>query len=66
LYSDGVTEAQRTDDQEFGTARLLDAVRAVASARAESIVAHVLHELDRFTRGEPQYDDITIVVAKKV
>jgi sigma-B regulation protein RsbU (phosphoserine phosphatase) len=67
LYSDGVTEAQRAaDGDEFGTARLLDAVRAVASTRAEAIVAHVLHELDRFTHGEPQYDDITIVVARKV
>ncbi|MPY88227.1 MAG: SpoIIE family protein phosphatase [Luteitalea sp.] len=65
LYSDGVTEAQRTDGAEFGATRLVDAVHSAASQPAEAIVAHVLREIDRFTRGVPQYDDITIVVVKR-
>jgi serine phosphatase RsbU (regulator of sigma subunit) len=63
LYSDGVTEAMDDREEEFGEARLIDAIRENRnlSARllAEAISAQVVH----FSR-EKQYDDITVVVAR--
>jgi phosphoserine phosphatase RsbU/P len=66
LYSDGVTEAMNEDEEEFGLERLGRVLRENASANAGDIVAAVLDRVDRFVGQAPQFDDITLLVLKRV
>jgi phosphoserine phosphatase RsbU/P len=65
LFSDGVTEAQNEDENEFGEARLADLLRPIASQPSEAIVNRVYEEIDRFAGSAPQYDDITLFVIRR-
>ncbi len=62
LYTDGVTEAQNLQGEEFGQERLADCVRQGASAR--EIVLGVEQGLREFTAGQPLADDTTIVACR--
>jgi phosphoserine phosphatase RsbU/P len=66
LYSDGVTEAMNDDEEEFGADRLVRVLRDTAEASAGHMVAAVLERVDRFAGGAPQFDDITLLVLKRV
>jgi sigma-B regulation protein RsbU (phosphoserine phosphatase) len=66
LYSDGVTEANNTSDEEFGEERLIETLRQNRTEPAETIVQAVRTALAAFTAGAPQADDITLVIAKRL
>lgn len=59
-YSDGVVEAQDPAGEPFGEERL-EAVLRGAAAEPQAVVDAVLAALDEFTRGEPAYDDVTLL-----
>lgn len=63
LYTDGVTEACNTADckQDYGSDRLAASVRA-APCRAGDLLGHVKADLEAFTNGAPQQDDVTLLV----
>ena len=65
LYSDGVTEANDTQDQEFELDRLIESLRQRRTTGAEEIVAGVFADVDAFAGEAPQYDDITLLVLKR-
>lgn len=65
LFSDGVTEAQDEEENEFGEQRTADFIRPIATELSESIVDKVFDEIDRFAGSAPQYDDITLFVIKR-
>jgi phosphoserine phosphatase RsbU/P len=65
IYSDGVTEAANTLDDEFETDRLAEAVAGVRDQSAEAILAEINRAVASFTVGVPQGDDITVIVAKR-
>src|SRR5262249_31614763 len=64
LFSDGVTEAQDENENEFGEERLADFLRPIAHEPAVVLVNKVFEEIDRFAGTAPQYDDITIFIIK--
>lgn len=66
LFSDGVTEAQDEDENEYGEARVADFMRPLAHEPAAVIVGKVFEEIDRFAGAAPQYDDITLFVIKRI
>ena len=59
LFSDGITEAFDTADEEFGTARLEAALEAGRGGSAAELVAGVLGATAAFAAGAEQSDDIT-------
>jgi len=65
LYSDGVTEANNLDYDEFGEERLVQVLQQNRTRPAREIVDAVTAALKDFTAGAPQADDITLVVAKR-
>lgn len=65
LYSDGVNEANDRDEQEFGMDRLKAALLERRHQTAAEIVDGLFAEVDAFATGAPQYDDITLLVAKR-
>jgi serine phosphatase RsbU (regulator of sigma subunit) len=65
LFSDGVPEAQNAAGEEFGEGRLLEVLRSAAPDGATVVVDRVFQAIDAFVCGAPQYDDITILVARR-
>jgi len=66
IYSDGVTESESPDNDEFGEDRLADIHSAHREEPAAQIVEKVIQEVDRFTDGAPPVDDVTLVVVRRV
>jgi phosphoserine phosphatase RsbU/P len=64
LYSDGVPEAMDPASQQFGDARLLEAVGRVRSEPLHEGVATLLREITRWHGGENPRDDISILGAE--
>lgn len=64
-YTDGVTEALSPDGDEFGTERLLEAIREVRRSSAEEITRAVLQAVDRHVAGgSGRFDDVTLLVLR--
>jgi sigma-B regulation protein RsbU (phosphoserine phosphatase) len=61
LYSDGVPEAQNTNDEEYGMSRLIQIAGASRSLTAGEIVANCLADVSRFRRAGARGDDTTIM-----
>ncbi len=65
FYTDGVTEAESSDEEEFGTGRLEILIRECASDPAVDVLERIAAEVDDFATGMPQADDITLLVLKR-
>jgi phosphoserine phosphatase RsbU/P len=65
-YSDGLTEAENHDGQMFGEERTLSTMRSGAESGARALLTQLTQDLDEFTGGRPQSDDITIMAIGRV
>jgi sigma-B regulation protein RsbU (phosphoserine phosphatase) len=63
LFTDGVSEAENAAGEEFGEARLLEALRAGAGLPAPALLASILEALEAFA-GSGLQDDVTLLVAR--
>jgi serine phosphatase RsbU (regulator of sigma subunit) len=66
LYTDGLTEAENPDEEEYGEARLAD---LCAKHRGESLgdlAATISADQDAYVRGVPYVDDRTVVLVRRV
>jgi len=61
LFTDGVTEAQDTDGEEFGEERLLELLRQFPFAAASALQEKILGAAGEFSRGH-WHDDATLLV----
>ena len=66
LYTDGVTEALDAQGAEFGMEKMIQAVLAAAPEGAPAIVKRLTDELRTFVGSQPQADDITLIVIRKL
>jgi serine phosphatase RsbU (regulator of sigma subunit) len=66
LFSDGVTEAQNTEGDEFGEARLFEVLRECPCQPGTEVIDRVFAAIDAFAAGAPQFDDITVLVARRL
>jgi sigma-B regulation protein RsbU (phosphoserine phosphatase) len=64
LYTDGVTEAVNPEEKLFSDARLLEAANASRDQGVREFEASIKKEVDDFTRGAEQADDITMLVMR--
>ncbi len=72
LYTDGVNEAMDPDGAQYGEERLLNLLGSCAedteemddNAFCESVCRKVSEDIDRFTKGCPQSDDITMLCVR--
>lgn len=64
LYTDGITEAQNRKGEEYSEEKLESFVIDRASLTAQELLQEIKHEIDGFTNGGQQSDDITLVVIK--
>ena len=63
-FTDGVTEALNSSEEEFGETRLKDLLRSILHLSAAEISAQIAAELRRWIKDTAQYDDLTFVVLK--
>ena len=59
LYTDGVTEAMAVDGEEYDDDRLHAALQATPEVSANDRITRVMADVDAFTEGVAQSDDIT-------
>jgi sigma-B regulation protein RsbU (phosphoserine phosphatase) len=64
LYTDGVTEAQNSQGEEFGRERLAQAVKANRKLGARELITTVHAEVLAWTDGRGATDDVTFFVIK--
>jgi sigma-B regulation protein RsbU (phosphoserine phosphatase) len=63
-YTDGISEAMNTADDEWGEERLIDAVRPNRMVAARALIERLMTSADAFVAGAPQHDDMTLVVVR--
>lgn len=66
LYTDGVTEAHVADEELFGEERWRRVIEQKKNSSTAEIVAAADAALHEFTRGAPPFDDVTVVVLKRL
>ncbi len=64
LCTDGITEAERPDQANFGMQRALEFIQAHREESAQEIVEGLHRAVRSFADGMPQADDITAVICK--
>jgi sigma-B regulation protein RsbU (phosphoserine phosphatase) len=64
LYTDGVTEAINDKEEQFGQQRLIQLIDEGRGLPAQEIVTRIQQGVTAFSAGQPQFDDITIMVLK--
>ncbi|MEO6333566.1 MAG: SpoIIE family protein phosphatase [Pyrinomonadaceae bacterium] len=66
LFSDGVPEAHDKSGEEWGEEVLKKILIDKKNKTAEDIIASVTSEIDGFSDGADQYDDITLMIVRAV
>lgn len=66
LYTDGMTECRNKDNKEFNERQFIRLIRKNSGCSAKVLLNRVFKELELFTRGAEQMDDMTLVVIKRV
>lgn len=66
LYTDGVTEAINTANEEFGEERLRKTLASVPGADSQEIIESILEDLNEFVGEAEQADDITMLTLKRL
>ena len=64
LYTDGITESQNIDLEEFGLDRFENIILKNSDLKLDNISKKVLSEISLFSRDTSQHDDITLVIFK--
>lgn len=63
IYTDGISEAGPTPEEEFGEKRLIATIRNHQQQSAGEILDNILAEVQQFSNGK-QADDMTLIVAR--
>lgn len=66
LYTDGVTEANSPDGDEFGFPRLKEFIGARVGKAPAEIEEELLKDLEDHAQGEPFADDRTLVMVRRI
>ena len=64
LYTDGLNEAEDTEQKQFGEDRLLDILHQTHTNSAKQIIEALTQEVDRHRNGAKPNDDLTMMCVK--
>jgi len=65
-YTDGITEAESPEGEEYGIARLAEIVKANRTLPVEALAGALDADLTRFVRGQSFADDRTVVILRRL
>ena len=66
MYTDGVTEAMNKSMDEYGEKRLRQVMIGSSDKSASVFMGGIVADVEKFVAGEPQSDDLTMLVLKRV
>ena len=67
FHSDGLIEALNSDEEMYGDERLKVSVSQIPNeCTAEEVIQHIVEEVHKFVEEAEQYDDLTLVVIKRI
>lgn len=64
LFSDGVTDAENPDGEQYGEERLLEALAGCERLTPDEVLERVLASVQRFAAEQPPADDVTVLVIR--
>lgn len=64
MYTDGITEALNSEQEEYEEWRLIDLCKEKHALTAREMSRTIIDTVNEFCGSEPQYDDMTLIVAK--
>jgi sigma-B regulation protein RsbU (phosphoserine phosphatase) len=65
VYSDGLTEAVNSADEEYGLDRLSREIESRRDHPAKTLCGEILDSVEQFASGMPQYDDQTLMLLRR-
>ncbi|MEJ2634675.1 MAG: SpoIIE family protein phosphatase [Calditrichia bacterium] len=65
-YTDGVNEALNTEEEEYGEERLENLISSNRHLDASELSDTIVSELREFSRDVPQFDDITLLITRRL
>jgi sigma-B regulation protein RsbU (phosphoserine phosphatase) len=66
LYTDGITEAENPEEEEYGLERLIEACKKNRDKGLVEMSEAIYHDLDEFADGVPYADDRTLVLGRRL
>ena len=67
FHSDGLIEALNPNEEMYGAERLIALVSQIPNeSTAEEAIQHIVEDVNRFVEEAEQYDDLTVVVIKRI
>lgn len=64
IYTDGITEAVNSSDEQYGETRLLETINTLKTESAKSIIEKIKTNVKEFAQGVAQSDDMTMLAFK--
>lgn len=64
-FTDGITEAMNSKNEEYGQTRLLDVIKQNIKQDSKKILDEIISDVNKFVAGNEQSDDISIVVVER-
>lgn len=64
IFTDGLVEAENSRQEEYGEARLLNAIETNRAVDPGEMLKRLMAELDLFVGNTPQHDDVTCLLLK--
>ncbi|MBO6133405.1 MAG: serine/threonine-protein phosphatase [Lachnospiraceae bacterium] len=61
VYTDGVTEAQTAQDEQFGFDRIEESLNRRGASSPEEVISHMKEDIKAFAADAEQFDDITML-----
>lgn len=66
LFTDGITESENVEQEEFGTNRLIDCIYSSKSTLPKDLNQKIIEQLDAFSSNEFERDDLTLLSVRRV
>jgi serine phosphatase RsbU (regulator of sigma subunit) len=65
LFTDGIPEGRNTAQEEYTDERLKRLISENRKLQAEKLRANIFEDVEKFTAGAEQFDDVTLVIIKR-
>ena len=66
FYTDGITDATNADQESYGMQRFRDSIQENRAGSAQQILAGIKNAVQDYIGATPPYDDITLLVARRL
>jgi len=66
LYTDGIPEAMNKNEEEYSDERMIDFFQKNSFANSPEFIIKMVDDVKKHVNGEPQSDDITCLILKRI